>query len=395
MSSAVMEGQSINPVFLPEGNGAVVVPKGRKVRLAAIGIGWITQGYLLPGVKHTGNTELVALVTGHEEKADEVAKMYGLNAGDVYTYDTYQSLLDSRTVDAVYLATPNFDHVELAVRTLEAGVHLLVEKPMAVSVAECERMMAAAERSGAKLMVAYRLHHETGFLKAIERVRKGEIGSIRFFNSSFSQHVSGQNHRAKNGYWAGPVPDMGPYPLNAVRNLFGEEPIEVYATGVKTDARFSMEDTVAVTMKFVEDRVAAFVVSYNGGGVNDFRIVGEKGSLFSDPAYMMNMAMEHKLVVGPDNKASTQRFAATDHFGGELKYFSECVIEGRQPEADGEEGMLDVRVLAAIEESLQRNAPVAMSPYTRRRRPSLDQGESLSKPSEPKLVGAHDASEGQ
>jgi predicted dehydrogenase len=354
------------------GQGHAVEVKGRKVRYAVVGLGWISQAAMLPGVEHTGNSEVVAFVTGDEEKAAKVGEKYGVDA--IYSYAEYDQLLASGKIDAAYLATPNWDHVELAVKTLEAGVHLLLEKPMAVSVEECERMMAAAERSGAKLMVAYRLHFEPGTLKAIERVRNGEIGTVRMFNSSFSQQVSGQNHRARNGFWAGPVPDMGPYPINAVRNLFGAEPLEVYATGVKTDERFTMEDTVAVTLKFPANRVAAFVLSYNGGDVDDYRIVGSKGSIFSDPAYQVGMKIEHEVKVGKES--SKESFKKTDHFGGELKYFSDCIVNGSNPEPSGEEGMLDVRVLVAIEESLKTNRPVPLAPYTRSRRPAKDQVES-------------------
>jgi predicted dehydrogenase len=369
-----------------------VVVKDRKVRYAVVGVGWIAQAAFLPGVEHTGNSEVVAFVTGHEEKAAKVGEKYGVDA--VYTYEEFDQVLGSKTIDAVYLATPNFDHVELAVKTLEAGVHLLLEKPMAVSVEECERMIAASEKTGAKLMVAYRLHHEPGTLDAIQRVRDGEIGTVRFFNSSFSQQVSGQNHRAKHGYWAGPVPDMGPYCINAVRNLFGAEPLEVYATGVTTDPeRFTMEDTVAVTLKFPQERVAAFALSYNGGDVDDYRIVGSKGSIFSDPAYQVGSAIEQKTTIGKET--SNQSFKKTDHFGGELKYFSDCVLQDERPEADGEEGMLDVRVLVAIEESLRTNRPVSLTPYVRSRRPVEAQVETLGAVKEPQLVGAHKPSEGQ
>ncbi len=369
---------------------AIKVQAGTKVRYAVVGLGWISQAAFMPGVEHTGNSEMVALVSGHDEKAEELGQKYGIKK--LYSYENFGSLLASGEVDAVYLATPNFDHVQLAVQTLEAGVHLLLEKPMAVSVEECERIIAASEESGAKLMVAYRLHHEPGTLKAIERVRAGEIGKVKFFNSSFSQPVSGHNHRAKNGFWAGPVPDMGPYPLNTVRNLFGAEPIEVFAFGVNTDPRFNFDDTVAVTLRFEKSRVASFVLSYSGGDVDDYRIVGERGDLYSNPAFQVGSAMEHELTV--DKKKSSESFKTTDHFGGELKYFSNCIIEDRRPEADGEEGLLDIRVLVAIEKALETGQPQALTPYHRKRRPDPNQVETLSKVKEPELVGAYKPTEG-
>jgi predicted dehydrogenase len=358
---------------------------GVKVRYAVVGLGWIAQAGFLPGVEHTGNSEVVALVSGHKEKLAKIGEMYGIDKQ--FTYEEYEELLISGEIDAVYIALPNWEHVEFAVKALNAGIDVLLEKPMAISVTECEQILAAAEKSKAKLMVAYRLHHEQGTLTAMERVRSGEIGTARLFNSTFSQLVAGSNHRALNGFWAGPVPDMGTYPINQVRNIFGAEPIEVFAMGVCTDPeKFNFEDTVAVTLKFDKARVASFTLCYNGGDVDDCRVVGAKGDLFSQPAYQVGSAIEHVMTV--DKKETTESFKATDHFGGELKYFSDCILHDRMPEADGEEGMLDVRVIEAIERSLRTGQVQRLEPYHRRKRPVGGQVQELSTVPEPELVGA-------
>lgn len=367
--------------------GNAIVVKDRKVRYAVVGIGWISQTAFLPGVEHTGNSEAVAFVSGHEEKAAKVGEKYGVTA--LYSYDEYDDLLASGTVDAVYLATPNFDHVDLAVRTLDAGLHLLLEKPMAISVEECERIIAASERSGAKLMVAYRLHFEPGTLKAFEVARSGKLGHLRYFNSSFSQPVNYQNHRAKHGFWAGPVPDMGPYPINTVRNLFTAEPIEVSAMGVRTDPeRFrDFHDQVTVNLKFPGERLATMLMSYSGADLEDYRIVGTLGDLYSSPAFGLAEAMKHITTI--NKKESEESFPKTDHFGGELKYFSECILNNQQPEADGEEGMLDIRVIAAVERALQTGQPQTLEPYSRQRRPVGDQVMALKATKEPQMIDVH------
>ena len=373
--------------------GHAVVVKDRKVRYAVVGIGWISQTAFLPGVEHTGNSELAAFVSGHEEKAAKVGEKYGISA--LYSYEEYDALLESGTIDAVYLATPNWDHVDLAVRTLDAGIHLLLEKPMAVSVEECERIIAASERSGAKLMLAYRLHHEPGTLKAFAVARSGDLGQLKYFNSSFSQPVNYQNHRAKHGFWAGPVPDMGPYPINTVRNLFGAEPTEVSAVAVRTDPeRFrDFDDQVAVNLKFPGERLATMLMSYSGAEAEDYRVVGTLGDLYSKPAFGMRVAMKHVTTIGKET--SEESFPKTDHFGGELKYFSECIVKGEQPEADGEEGMLDIRVIAAVERALQTGQPQTLPPYVRKRRPVEKQAETLKATSEPQLIDVHKPQDGR
>ena len=370
-----------------------VVVKDRKVRYAVVGIGWISQSSFLPGVEHTGNSEVVAFVSGHEDKAAKVGEKYGVSA--LYSYEEYDELLASGTIDAVYLATPNFDHVDLSVRTLKAGIHLLLEKPMAVSVEQCERIIAASEQSGAKLMIAYRLHHEPGTLKAFETARSGKLGRLRYFNSSFSQPVNYQNHRAKHGYWAGPVPDMGPYPINTVRNLFTAEPLEVSALGVRTDPeRFrDFDDQVTVNLKFPGERLATMIMSYSGAELEDYRVAGTLGDLYSSPAYGMNQAMKHVVTIGKSK--SDESFPKTDHFGGELKYFSDCVLEDKHPEADGEEGMLDVRVIAAVEKALATGQPQKLEPYTRKRRPTEDQVVKLKAPKVPQLIDVHKPEDGR
>jgi predicted dehydrogenase len=152
---------------------------------------------------------MTALVPVDPVKAQVLASIYSLKS---YTYAEYHELLASGEIDAVYVATPNFLHAQYVLPALSAGIHVLLEKPMATTEAECRDMADAAERTGAKLMVAYRLHCEPGTLDMIERVQKGEFGDPRVFTSTFAQVVKASNHRKQNGFAAGPVADMGPSP---------------------------------------------------------------------------------------------------------------------------------------------------------------------------------------
>ena len=360
----------------------------KKVRYAIVGLGDISQEALMPGVEHTGNSVMTALVSGNRDKSRALAERYSVFGS--YDYEEFGSLLNSGKIDAIYLATPNWRHAEFAVPALRAGIHVLLEKPMEVSVAKCREILEAQSASNAKLMVAYRLHFEPATLSVIELIRSGKLGEVRCFSSVFAQNVKRGNHRATSGVEAGPLFDMGPYPINAVRNIFETEPIEVSAAGSRhPEAGLGdFDDTVAVTLRFPENGLAQFVVSYVGNAIDSYTVVGSSGSVVMSPAYMYNRALEYTLTTGDDKKHES--FKHTDHFGGEMKYFSDCILQGKDPEPDGEEGLLDVRVMEAVVRSIKSGAAQQLEPMRRGKHIDADQQQKLSavKPPEPMSAAA-------
>ncbi len=361
---------------------------GNKVRYALVGLGDITQEALLPGVKHTGNSEVTALVSDDPEKARAIGERYGVK--DHYRYDEFDKLLASGTIDAIYIGTPNWRHAEFAIPALKAGIHVLSEKPLEVSSEKCRAIIAAERESTAKLMVAYRLHFEPATLDAITRIRAGELGELVAFTSCFGQMLDPANHRASNGIEAGPLFDMGPYPINATRYLFGQEPIEVVsAVGTRhPKAGFGdIDDTIAVTLRFPGNRLAQFTVSYYINQIDSFIIAGTKGAIHMSPAFMFGGPLEQNRSIGEDK--AHESFKATDQFGGELKYFSDCILEGRDPEPDGEEGLADLLVIEGIVRALESCQPQTLEPFQRTRRIDPNaQLETLRGVSPPEPIGA-------
>ena len=349
---------------------------GKKVRYAVVGAGWIAQEDFMPGVEHTGNSVMTALVTGDAEKAKELAKMYDIE--NVTDYNGYEALVKSGKIDAVYIATPNSNHTDFVVQALDAGIHVLCEKPMAETPEDCQKMIDASEKSGAKLMIAYRLHFEEATIEALETVRSGTIGEPRIFNSVFCQQVSEENSRTASKNWSGPLPDMGPYPINAVRQLFQAMPTEVFAfRASKPEPRFKeVEEMITAVLKFPDARLATFTVSYGANPMGQYRVVGTEGDLEVTPGYTWQKGLTHKLTVG--EKESEKTYGRSDHFGGETKYFSDCVLDDKHPEPDGEEGLADVLVIKAIEESLETGKPVAVKPLVRKQWPTRAQIMKLS-----------------
>lgn len=326
-------------------------------------------------------------MTGDAEKAEKLAAKYGIRA---YTYDDYETVLKSGDIDAVYVATPNFRHTSFVTAALEAGIHVMCEKPLATSVEACEQMLDAQKRGGAKLMTAYRLHFEPGTVDLFTRARRGDFGKLRAFSANFGQNVDENNSRGHNGFWGGPVPDLGTYPLNEARNLFDAEPIAVHAIGTKDPSRgFDFHDSVAITLLFPENRTAQFTVGYATAAVETYSVVGTKASVQSQPCFGFGPDVGITYAVTTDEGSQTHRFEPVDQFGGETQYFSDCILNDRHPEPDGQEGLLDVRVLAAVEQSLETGRTVELEPMTRGRRVDPEQAFKLPPaklPAEDELV---------
>jgi predicted dehydrogenase len=355
----------------------------RKIRYAVVGAGWISQAAFMPGVRQTGNSELTALVTGDHRKAEALGRRYRIER--IYHQDAYLAALDSRGFDAVYIAMPNWAHLEYALPALERGLHVLLEKPMATSEADCRTLIDAARRGRAKLMIAYRLHFEPASLEVLRIAHSGGLGRVALFNSSFSQHVELANHRAQSGVWAGPVADLAPYPVNAARNLFRAEPTQVTAWGTEA-LGLGFHDAVSVQLRFPEERLAQFSVAYGLEGVNEYRLTGDEGSLRVNPAFALDAGF--RLEQSNGGSISATEFRQVDQFSGETAYFSDCILNDIDPEPDGEEGWLDVRVLAAIEEALRSGRPQALTPTYRSKRPLPDQRFDFPPTPVPDLVHA-------
>ena len=361
----------------------------RTIRYAVVGLGHIAQVAVIPAFAHARrNCELAAIVSGDRTKRREVARRYRIE--HAFTYEQFDECL--RVVDAVYIALPNSMHAEYAIRAGRAGVHVLCEKPMAVTVEECRQMIAACRKAKVKLMIAYRLHFEGLNLAAMDIARRGRLGELKFFNSSFSMTVRRGDIRTKRAYGGGTLYDIGVYCINAARNLFRAEPTQVSAVSVNSGVATlaEIDETTAATLKFGDDQIATFVTSFNASDVAAYRIVGTKGHLHLDPAYEYAEGLEYTLTV--DGKATKKAVGKRDQFAPELLYFSDCILNDKEPEPSGEEGLQDVRIVQALYRSAQTGRPVAIRPFQKRTRPTSRQRITRPGVRKPALIKVQSAS---
>jgi predicted dehydrogenase len=361
--------------------------KKRKIRYAVVGLGHLAQVAVLPGLDLSRNSKLVALVSGDPKKQTALAKRYDISR--VYSYEQYDQCLRDG-LDAVYIVLPNHLHREFAVKALNAGVHVLCEKPMAPTEKDCIAMIEAAKEHSCKLMIAYRLHFEKANLEAVRAARRGKLGDLRFFTSTFSQQVAKGNVRLdepveKGG---GPIYDMGVYCINAARYLFGSEPSHVFATSAsRKDKRFRQaEEMTTVMLRFPDDRIATFTASFGAANCSSYTLVGTKGSLTAQPAYDYSIPLQWKLSVG--DKVKVRKFARGDQFAAEIEYFSDCIQKDKEPEPSGFEGLADIRIVQAIYKSRDSQKLEAIARIPAKPKPNMKQEIHRPAHAKPKTIDA-------
>ncbi|HOB75222.1 MAG TPA: Gfo/Idh/MocA family oxidoreductase [Phycisphaerae bacterium] len=360
--------------------------KTRKIRYALVGLGHIAQTAVLPAFLNARkNSTLTALVSGDPAKLKKLGRKYKVER--LYSYEQYDECLRSGEIDAVFITLPNDMHAEYSIRAARAGIHVLCEKPMAVTSDQCRQMIQACREGNVKLMIAYRLHFEPANLQAIEIAQSGKLGELRLFNSVFSFQVGDpDNIRVQRERGGGTIYDIGVYCINAARYLFQDEPYEVFAFSANPgDERFrEVDEMTGAMLRFPRERLATFVTSFGASAVSAYRIVGTKGDLRLEPAYDYQYPLVQYLTV--NQRTRQKSFKQRDQFAAELAYFSDCIRTDRDPEPSGEEGWADVRVIEAIYRSAQTGQPVRLEPFEKQERPTAGQKITAGGRSRPRAV---------
>jgi glucose-fructose oxidoreductase len=331
------------------------LPRAERPGWAVMGLGHFALSQVLPAFGGSKASRLAGLVSGDRDKARLVAHHYDVGEDHLYGYDDFDRISDDDDIDIIYNVMPNGLHAEWTIRALEAGKHVICEKPMANTVEECREMIAAARKADRRLMIAYRAHFEPNNIRALELKHEGAFGDLKMVNAVAMRPIDVSRprdewrvRRALAG--GGSMMDIGIYALNGALYYLEESPIELSAQ-ISTpvgDPRFAeVEDTMTVELRFASGAVATIGTSYSMYD-NRIGLVGTKGRamLFPATGYAGNELVEGGKEMGlrevPVGESSTIQFAA------ELDHFSRCVMEGREPRTGGEMGLRDVALIHAM-----------------------------------------------
>ena len=205
--------------------------KDGKLGIALVGLGGYASGQLAPALQQTEHCYLAGIVTGSPSKIPVWKEKYNIPDKNIYSYDNYDSIKDNPDIDIIYVVLPNHLHAEYTIRGFAAGKHVICEKPMGLSVTECDTMIAAAQKAGKQLSIGYRLHYDPYNLELVKRAREKTYGDIRSVDTSFSiTPRKGEWRLNKKIAGGGPLMDVGIYCLQAVCYVTSAEPIAVRAT---------------------------------------------------------------------------------------------------------------------------------------------------------------------
>jgi predicted dehydrogenase len=337
-------------------------PPGKKLGWAIVGLGSLAINQILPAFAKCEKSKVVALVSGHPDKANKLAIRYGVNPKSIYNYQNYDTLKDNPEVDVIYIVLPNSMHAEYTIRGAQAGKHVLSEKPMAVRPSECQQMIDAAKKADRKLMVAYRCRYEPFNMEMIRMARSKEFGPIKVIiaDHGFSIGDPTQWRLKRELSGGGCLMDIGIYSLQAARYITGEEPTEVTAQTftTPTDPRFKeVEETINFQLRFPSGVLSNCTSSYGYNNQNHYRVVCSDGWFELEPATSytgLQMRIHRK------NTLEEPQLPIRDHFAAEMDHMSDCVMNNKEPLTPGEEGLRDLKIMTAIYEAAKSNKTIRL-----------------------------------
>ena len=322
--------------------------KTNKLGVALMGLGKYSSGQLAPALKETEYCYLAGIVTGTADKAAKWRKQYDIPEKNIYSYSNFDDIKDNADIDIVYVVLPNSMHREYVVRAAKAGKHVICEKPMALTVEDCDEMITACKNANKMLSIGYRLHFEPHNVEMMRLGQKKVFGPIKKMRAEDGlEDVEGWRlDKALAG--GGPLMDVGIYCVQGVRYTSGLEPLAVTAReGVKKNKeKFrEVEESLTWTMEFPGGITAECRTSYSQQ-LNLLRAEAENGW------FELTTAYEYEGIEGETSQGKMD-FPKVNQQAKQMDDFARAIIDRRPTPVPGEMGRQDVKILNAIYRAME------------------------------------------
>ena len=321
----------------------------KKLGIALVGLGGYATGQLGPALLETEHCYLAGIVTGTPSKIPAWVQKYKVPEKNIYSYDTYDQIKDNPDIDIIYVVLPNNMHAEYTIRGFAAGKHVICEKPMAITVADCDRMIYAAKKANKFLSIGYRLHFDPYNLEMAKLGTSKKYGTIKKISGGLGFKATPNQWRLQKKYaGGGPLMDLGIYVAQGMCYTTGMEPIAVTAQeGKKTDLqRFSeVEQSLSWQFEFPNGLIGNGYTSYDDD-MNYLKTEAEKGIFELTAAYTYN-GLKGYTPAGPLN------FPRVNQQARQMDGIALSIKNNQPSIVPGEMGRRDVKYLQAIYEAMQ------------------------------------------
>jgi len=318
-----------------------------KLGIALVGLGSYSEE-LASALQETKHCRLAGIVTATEAKKEKWKEKYELPDKNIYDYNNFDSIKDNKAIDIIYVVLPNSMHAEYVIRAAAAGKHVICEKPMAVTVEECDRMIEACKNAGVLWSVGYRLHFEPYNLEMIKLARQKTYGELKTIEAAHSLGNPKGWRLEKELAGGGPLMDVGIYCVQAARNITGMEPLAVEAfEGRKKDKeKFrTVEESLTWRMEFPNGIIADCSSSYSKSE-NYLRVEAGSGWFELSPAYsysgIKGETSDGKMDLPQVNQQANQ-----------MDDFALAIMNQRPSPVPGEMGRQDLKIMQAIYRSME------------------------------------------
>ncbi|WP_282075512.1 Gfo/Idh/MocA family protein [Maribacter aquivivus] len=335
---------------MPLAKAFTTKPINKKLGIALVGLGSYSEHQLAPSLLETEHCYLAGIVTGTKEKEGIWKEKYNLSKKNIYNYDNFDAIAKNDDIDIVYVALPNSMHVDFCVRAAKAGKHVICEKPMAVSVKECDAIINACKENNVKLGVGYRMQSDPYTNEVKKYVKEKTFGDVLFVSSD-AGYVSNGNpdqwrlNKALSG--GGALMNMGVYAIQTSIYGTGQNPISVSAQEFSTRPDYfkDTDETITAQFKFANGAVAHMMTSHNANG-NRLKCHCSNGWFELDPAH------SYGPISGRTSNGNTLEFSFKRQQALQMDDFSKHVLLGTKNIAPGEMGKRDMIIVEAIYKSI-------------------------------------------
>lgn len=342
--------------FLPNALWSATRPQKEKLGVALVGLGYYSTDLLAPALQLTEHCELKGIVTGSPEKIPVWKEKYGIEDKSIYDYEGMGKIADNPDIDVIYIVLPPSMHAEYTIKAANTGKHVWCEKPMAPTVAECERMIKACNDNKVKLSIGYRCQHDPNIQAYMKAAKEKPFGAVKMVSSSAGYFDGRTDHwKQKKDMGGGVMGDMGVYAIQGARLATGEEPISVMARTFTTRPEIydEVEETAMYQLEFPSGARAACQSSF-GIPMNYLNINYADGWIKMSPhsSYSGNKGMrsDGKVI---DFPLENQQAKQMDDDAMAIMNNSEMLVPG-------EEGLRDIRVVEAVYEAAEKDCLVKL-----------------------------------